>query len=95
MDYGIAMEVRDLIPETSLAEPPWGAPQIHGKLLKLCIDVAQSTFASYTAKGRWRIPNKNYVRLRNRGIGCRRVEVVRPCTRANSSPRSRPDTIAG
>jgi hypothetical protein len=34
-------EVRQLIREMSLANPLWGAPRIHGELLKLGIDVGQ------------------------------------------------------
>lgn len=45
-------EARDLIHEISLANPLWGAPRIHGELLKLGIDVAQSTVAKYMAKRR-------------------------------------------
>lgn len=45
-------DVRDLIREISLANPLWGAPRIHGELLKLGIDVAQSTVAKYMVKPR-------------------------------------------
>jgi hypothetical protein len=45
---GIAKDMRDLIREISRANPLWGAPRIHGELLKLGIDVAQSTVAKYT-----------------------------------------------
>jgi hypothetical protein len=34
----------------SLENPLWGAPRIHGELLKLGIEVAQSTVAKYMAK---------------------------------------------
>src|SRR5260370_14339227 len=43
-------EIRRLIREMSLANRLWGAPRIHGELLKLGIDVAQSTVAKYMAK---------------------------------------------
>ncbi len=36
----------------SLANPLWGAPRIHGELLKLGIEVAQSTVAKYMARNR-------------------------------------------
>jgi putative transposase len=36
-------EIRDLIRRMSLANPLWGAPRIHGELLKLGIDVSQAT----------------------------------------------------
>jgi transposase InsO family protein len=43
----IAQEVRDLIRRMSLENPPWGATKIHGELLKLGIEVAQSTVSIY------------------------------------------------
>jgi transposase InsO family protein len=45
------MEIRRLIREMSLANHLWGAPRIHGELLKLGIEVAQSTVAKYMVKG--------------------------------------------
>jgi transposase InsO family protein len=36
----------------SIANPFWGAPRVHGELLKLGIDVSQTTVAKYMAKGR-------------------------------------------
>ena len=36
----------------SIANPLWGAPRIHGELLKLGIDVGQTTVAQYMAKRR-------------------------------------------
>ncbi len=48
----IPKETRDLIREVSLANPLWGAPRIHGELLRVGIDVAQSTVAKYMVKGR-------------------------------------------
>src|SRR5260370_22934070 len=43
----IGKEVRDLIRRMSCEHPLWGAPKIHGELLKLGIEVAQSTVSSY------------------------------------------------
>jgi hypothetical protein len=43
-------EIRDLIREMRIANPLWGAPRIHGELLKLGIDVGQTTVAKYMAK---------------------------------------------
>jgi putative transposase len=40
-------DVRALIREPSTANPLWGAPRIHGELLKLGIAVSQSTVAKY------------------------------------------------
>ncbi len=43
----VAANIRDLIRRMSQANPLWGAPRIHGELLKLGIAVAQSTVARY------------------------------------------------
>jgi len=48
----VAAEVRSLIRRMSLENSLWGAPRIHGELLKLGIEVAQSTVAKYMAKCR-------------------------------------------
>ena len=45
-------EIRQLIREMSLANPLWGAPRIHGELLKLGIDVGQTSVAKYMARRR-------------------------------------------
>ena len=44
--------IRDLIRRMSQANPLWGAPRIHGELLKLGIAVAQSTVARYLPRPR-------------------------------------------
>ena len=49
---GAAAEVRELIGEMSIANPLWGAPRIHGELLKLGITVGQTTVAKYMARKR-------------------------------------------
>jgi hypothetical protein len=41
-----------LIRQTSMNNPLWGAPRIHGELLKLGFDVAQSSVAKYMVKRR-------------------------------------------
>src|SRR5260370_31268659 len=43
----VAAEVRSLIRRMSLENSLWGAPRIHGELLKLGIEVAQSMVAKY------------------------------------------------
>ena len=48
----VALEIRRLIRDMSLANPLWGAPRIHGELLKLGIDIGQTTVAKYMAKRR-------------------------------------------
>ena len=44
-------EIRKLIREMSIANPLWGAPRIHGELLKLGIDVGQTSVAKYIIRG--------------------------------------------
>src|SRR5215468_7244783 len=46
----IDWEVRELIRKMSLANPLWGAPRIHGELLKLGIEVSQATVAKYMVR---------------------------------------------
>jgi hypothetical protein len=43
------LEIRQLIREMSLANPLWGAPRIHGELLKLGIEIGQTSVAKYMA----------------------------------------------
>ena len=44
------LEIRQLIREMSLANPLWGAPRIHGELLKLGIEIGQTSVAKYMAQ---------------------------------------------
>jgi putative transposase len=60
-------EIRDLIRRMSHANPLWGVPRIHGELLKLGIEVVQSTVAKYLRRHRkppmqtWRTFLTNHV----------------------------------
>src|SRR5713226_3157441 len=45
-------ETRDLIRQMSSANPLWGAPRIHGELLKLGIEISQATVAKYMVRRR-------------------------------------------
>jgi hypothetical protein len=47
----MSTEIRDLIRRISLANRLWGAPRIHGELLKLDIKVSQATVGRYTCRG--------------------------------------------
>jgi transposase InsO family protein len=61
--------IRRLIREISVANPLWGAPRIHGELLKLGIDVGQTTVAKYMARRR-RPPSQGWKTfLRNHADG--------------------------
>ena len=46
----IGAELRALIRRMSIENPLWGAPRIHGELLKLGFEVAQSSVAKYMVK---------------------------------------------
>src|SRR5271157_1392653 len=46
----IETELRALIRRMSVDNPLWGAPRIHGELLKLGFEVAQSSIAKYMVK---------------------------------------------
>ena len=48
----IDRDLRDLIQRMSRENPLWGAPRIHGELLMLGIEVAQSTVSKYMMRGR-------------------------------------------
>jgi transposase InsO family protein len=48
----IDTELRALIRQMSMENPLWGAPRIHGELLKLGFEVAQSSVAKYMVKRR-------------------------------------------
>jgi transposase InsO family protein len=67
----VPVEIRQLIREMSLANRLWGAPRIHGELLKLGIEVAQSTVAKYMARnGRGRSQTwKTFLRNHAAGVG--------------------------
>jgi transposase InsO family protein len=46
----IESDLRALIKKMSIENPLWGAPRIHGELLKLGFEVAQSSVAKYMVK---------------------------------------------
>jgi hypothetical protein len=48
----VPVEIRQLIRDMSLANPLWGAPRIHVELLKLGIDIGQTSVAKYMARRR-------------------------------------------
>src|SRR5712671_3009397 len=61
----IETELRALIRRMSMENPLWGAPRIHGELLKLGFEVAQSSVAKYMVK-RWGPPSQGWLTfLRN------------------------------
>jgi transposase InsO family protein len=65
----VSLEIRRLIREMSIANPLWGAPRIHGELLKLGIDVGQTSVAKYMARRRAPPPQGWKTFLRNHADG--------------------------
>ena len=55
----VSVEVIDLIRRMSLANPGWGAPRIHGELLKLGFELSQATVAKYLFRHR-KPPSQNW-----------------------------------
>src|SRR4029078_8771291 len=63
----VGVDTRTLIRTMSVQNPLWGAPRIHGELLKLGIEISQATVAKYMARPRrppsqtWRTFLTNHV----------------------------------
>ena len=55
----ISREVIALIRKMSLANPRWGAPRIHGELLKPGLELSQATIANYMVRQR-RAPSQTW-----------------------------------
>jgi Homeodomain-like domain len=75
----IDSEVRALIRRMSGENPLWGAPRVHGELLMLGIEVAESTVGRYMVRGR-RPPSqgwKTFLRNHAAGIASLDLFVVR------------------
>ena len=47
---GVSPEIKKIIRTMNQANPLWGAPRIHGELLKFGIDVSQATVSRYNTK---------------------------------------------
>ena len=55
----VASDIRALIRRMSQENPLWGAPRIHGELLKLGVHISQATVAKYMAR-RTRPPSQTW-----------------------------------
>src|SRR5262245_26061502 len=73
----IGSDLRLLVRRMSIDNPLWGAPRIHGELLKLGFAVAQSTVAKYMVK-QWGPPKSGMAHL---------SEEPRPTHRCHGSVR--------
>ncbi len=64
---GVTKDTRELIRRMSRENPTWGAPRIHGELLKLGIEIAESSVSKYLIRSRrppsqtWRTFLQNHV----------------------------------
>jgi putative transposase len=47
---GVSPEIRELIRRMSRENPRWGAPRIHGELLKLGIDIGETSVSKYLVR---------------------------------------------
>jgi hypothetical protein len=65
----VTIEIRQLIRQMSGANPLWGAPRIHGELLKLGIDVGRTSVAKYMVRRRVPPPQGWRTFLRNHADG--------------------------
>ena len=71
----IDREIRDLIRRMNKENPLWGAPRIHGELLMLGIEVAQSTVARYMTR-RQGPPSQGWKTfLRNHAAGIASIDL--------------------
>src|SRR5271168_2129807 len=71
----ISREIRDLGRQMSIANPLWGAPRIHGELLKLGIEISQATVAKYMIR-RPGSPSPTWRSfLRNEAIGIAAIDM--------------------
>jgi putative transposase len=64
----VSEEIRQLVGRMSRENPLWGAPRIHGEMLKLGIDIGETSVAKYMARRRkppsqtWRTFLENHVK---------------------------------
>jgi putative transposase len=64
----VPRDVRELIRKMSRENPLWGAPRIHGELLKLGIHIGETSVGKYMVRGRkppsqtWRTFLENHVK---------------------------------
>src|SRR3984893_6410174 len=75
-DCGRAVWTRwDLSRQMNTANPLWGAPRIHGELLKLGIEISQATVAKYMVRRRGRPSPTWRSFLRNQATGIAAIDM--------------------
>ena len=69
-------DVRDLIRRMSRENPLWGAPRLHGELLMLGLEIAQSTVAKYMLRAPGHPPSQAWKTfLRNHAAGVASIDL--------------------
>src|ERR1700690_3381942 len=97
----IETKLRALIRRMSMENPLWGAPRIHGELLKLGFEVAQSSVAKYMVKRRGRPardggPSCVTTRRTSPPWTCSLFQLsVSTCSMPSSSSGSTAETLSG
>src|SRR5258707_3777172 len=71
----VPLEIRRLIREMSIANPLWGAQRIHGELLKLGIEIGQTSVAKYMARRRSPMSQGWKTFLRNHADGIAAIDL--------------------
>jgi hypothetical protein len=104
----VPREVRDLIRQMSRDNPLWGAPHIHGELLKWGITIGETSVAKYMVRQRrppsltWRTFLNNHAKTlgahdpvwsRNPPLLKTRGITSRPATAVNPTLRSIPSLV--
>ena len=85
----LPQEVRELIRIMSRENPIWGAPRIHGELLKLGIDIGETSVSKYMVRRRrppsqtWKTFLANHVKSM---VSVGRVEDWRHCSVGSAYP---------
>ena len=85
----VPQEIRDLIRMLSRNNPRWGAPRIHGELLKLGIELTEPTVAKYMVRHHkppsqtWRTFLENHMKTM---VSVGRVEDWRHCPVGSAYP---------
>ena len=68
-------EIRQLIRQMCRANPLWGAPRIHGELLKLGIEISQATVAKYMVRRRGKPSPSWRSFLHNQALGIAAIDL--------------------
>jgi len=56
----VSPEIRDLILKMAVANPLWGAPRIHGELLKLGIEISERTVSNLMSRRKPKPPSQTW-----------------------------------